>query len=601
MDNYMNQQTGKELLEKAIKQWTEDGVLDSYDGGGMSAGKKFDKEEEEAITQNLRKDPVINLFMTALAHQTNLLQEQIAGLRTDLVSEFIRKTVPYSLTRPVPAMTLLQAKMVEGAEPYCLLDDSNMIQLEKRSKTKMRFKELEKFSFVPLLKTKILDAAITSVRKTGQNTFELTVSGTSTFGGLSGCSLFFPNVNPARISLSIDGGSLPVLSMMDYERLPICTAFDINHCVFNRSLLYGTTESWMDMLAPFQRRLFYVGDYDEANTASTLTVQLVLDMAENVNLAPQDVLLNCVPVVNVEKGAVTLTADEPIKQIATEKSADIQSPKVSESHKKADKRKSFLQLLAPAESSYSPEQIMLRRFGAERFHAGELLQKAQALVHHYSSDFYAFRAFADVDFDDKMNLLRLQLNEIEGIIGDGRTAHSGVYVMLQKRDQDCFTGGQQRIEVAYLLTDGPRANDIGEGGAIILPPMLDAKETRLLMPTFGGVDEMTDDISLDLMAKYYHLSKDRIITKADVKNFCVKELVCFYRLRSDQIKGIDVTRDDEVSSQTMVVTVTIEPNPTQEIPDGQLNRMASELAQKINLRTTGFCSYTVVIKELDVC
>ena len=189
----------------------------------------------------------------------------------------------------------------------------------------------------------------------------------------------------------------------------------------------------------------------------------------------------------------------------------------------------------------------------------------------------------------------------EGIIGDGRTAHSGVYVMLQKRDQDCFTGGQQRIEVAYLLTDGPRANDIGEGGAIILPPMLDAKETRILMPTFGGTDEMTDESSLDLTAKYYHLSKDRIITKADVKNFCIKELVCFYRLRSDQIKGIDVTRDDEASSQTMVVTVTIEPNPNQEIPDDQLKRMASELAQKINLHTTGFCSYTVVIKELDVC
>lgn len=510
-------------------------------------------------------------------------------------------------------MTILRAKMVENDEESCVLDDTDVIQLEKRSKQKMRLKELERFTFLPLLKTKILNATIKSVRKVGYNVFELTISGRSTIEGLSGCSLFFPRIKPVCVSLSIGGVSLPIISLKEFDRLPFCGVFDISHCVFNNSLLYGTSEYWLDMLSPLQQHLFYIGKYGDNNSVPSLTVQMELQMPEEVNLETDDVLLNCVPIVNVEKGVATLSADNPIKKISMEKTADIQSGTSSERFQKVEKYKSLLYLLSPTNSTYNPEDIMLRRLGVERFHTGVLLQKIQALVHQYSSDFYAFCDCASADLDNKMNELRHQLKEIEEIIIEkNQMAHSGVYVVLKKQqDQNSLIGGRRRISIPYLLTDGSRANNITSDCSLILPSILEGSKTEIeadrelkteiLMPTFGGADEMTDEKILYMTAQYYHQTKDRIITKADVKNFCVKELVCFYRLRSDQIKGIDVTRDDEVSSQTMVVTVTIEPNPTQEIPDGQLKRMASELAQKINLRTTGFCSYTVVIKELDVC
>lgn len=102
MDNQINKQSGKELLNKAFKQWKRDGLLES-NNEGKSLSKKRLNRDEEVVNHNLETDPVINLFMSAMAYQTNLLREQIAGLQTDLLNEYIRKTLPF----PLHALCLL--------------------------------------------------------------------------------------------------------------------------------------------------------------------------------------------------------------------------------------------------------------------------------------------------------------------------------------------------------------------------------------------------------------------------------------------------------------------------------------------------------------
>ena len=593
MENNMNAQSGKELLKKAIEQWLQDGVLDSFAGDKSSSGKKLDGIEEDLVLHNLENDPVINLFMTALAHQTNLLKEQIAALRTALLDEMLRKTVPFALTRPVPAMSVLRAKMVESSEPSCVMDDSSVILLEKRGKTKMRFKELEKFSFLPLFKTKILNATIKSVRRIARNTFELTLSRHVSLHDLSGVSLFFPNSNPISVSLSKENTVLPIISVRDVERLPLCDSFDVNHCLFNRSLLYGTTESWLDMMSPFVNKLFYVGDYEYDNVSAVDTLQMTLSTPDDIELSTQDILINCVPIVNVEKNAVSLSLEEPIKRIATEKMIDIQGDTSSEKTKKAETHKSFLHLLQATDPSFGPENITIRHYGAERFHVGELLQQTRALVHRYSSDYYAFRTFADVDFDDKMNILRTELNEIEKIVGQDNEVHSGVYVMLQKRSQEYFTGGQKRVAVSYLLTDGQRANDISPGNTMLLPPMLDAAGSSILMPTFGGAEEVSSDETLRMTARYYQLTKERLVTKSDIKYFCMKELMSAYHIPKDAVKTISVFQDSHADQPVIVVRILL--CPSQELgSSGQ--HISTELQQKIGIRTTGFSTYKVQIE-----
>ena len=592
MDDQLNIQSGKALLEKAIKQWEQDGLFDSYN----DANKRLDRDGESVVKHNLEQDPVINLFMTALAHQTNLLKEQITALRTSLLDEFIRRTVPFTLTRPTPAMTVLRAKMVEASESSLIVDDSTVIRLEKRSKTKMRFKEQESFSFMPLLKTKILNTTVGSVRRVSRNTFEFSFSGNSNVDNLSGVSFFFPNHTISSLSLYVDGVQLPVFSLNDYDRLPLCDVFNVNHCVFNRSLLYGTTESWLDRLAPLANRLFYVGDYEGDGLSSVMSVQMTIDQPEEVILSDLDVFVNCIPIVNVEKGTVNLSVDEPIKKIATEKIVDIQEKNDSPIAQSVKAGKVFLQLQAPSDNSFDLEQITLRRFAAERFHIGELVKQTQALTHRYSSDFQAFRPFSDAEFDEKVNEVRVLLNEIESIIGKNQSVPNGVYVMLQKHTNSHFASGQSRIAVPYLLTDGQRGNGLVSSCAVKLPPLFDESKSVIMMTTFGGRDEVTDDETLRQMASYYHLTKERLVTKSDVKQFCYKELTGTYQFPKDMIRDIDFQRDIREGRLRMHLIITLVPSSNVEVSEDLSQRVAAELQQKIKVRVTGFCDFEVNVR-----
>lgn len=581
MDEHLTKQSGKELLQKAIKHWQSDGL---WDGENRSAGRG-----DSAIrdTENMEKDPVINLFMTALAYQTNLLKDKVSALKSDLMDEFVRRTVPYHLTRPVPALTVFQAKLAAEDMDSYLITDADVITLEKRNKTKLRFKEVDKFAFIPLFRTRILNVQNIEVQRKGGNILSMTIVGKNNFEDLSGLSFYFPRVKPESLDVSVNGVELPVCSIRDFDRLPLCSAFDTVHSVFNRSLLYGTPESWADSVSSLTNSLFYIGDSDFVPNGRELNLQLCLKMDSEVALGSQDVLVNCVPIVNVEKCSTSLSQDEPIKRLAGEKTVGAGS--------QTARHKSFLNLLAPSENEYDWNQISLRRFGAERFHVGELVAQTNSLIHRYSTDFHAFREFADTAFDDKMNLLRTQLKEIDQIVSKDKGPHSGVYVMLNKsRKQELFNNNQ-RIGVSYLLTDGARGNDIAPGENVIaaLPAVFDVKESSILMSSYGGKDEIIDSEDLRMLSMYYNHTGDRLVTRADVRSYCFKELVTCYHIQRDQIAGIDFCSSMGDRGCEMNVTIKIIPQQNQEDMDSFIEKIAFELQKKIHTRTSDFILYKV--------
>ena len=595
MDNCFNNQTGKELLKKAIDQWIQEGFFNYEDDGTSFSKKRFDTSEEDAIIHNMENDPVVNLFMTALSHQTNLLKEQISNIQSSLLSEFVKLTSPYHLTRAVPALSLMQTCPAGGYESTWV-DDSSVILLEKKSKTKMRFKELEKFSFLPLLKTKILNVKLKSLRRTSRNTFEMEMVSETSIGNLSGMSLYLPRLRANSMQIFVNDISLPVISMNDFERVPLCQSFDVPHDVFNQSLLYGSSEGWLDLAASLCNKLFYVGEYEGAiqETSATLTVELSNE--EDLDFTMEDIMLNCFPIVNVEKQSVSLAEEEPIKKLAAESSDESQYDSETSPSANLDKQKAFLNLLAPTDNSFSPDQIQLRHFGAERFHESSLIDQTRALVNLYSSDYYSFMAFADLRFDDKISLLRKQLMEIAHIIDEGQTVRSGVYVMLKKEAQDMFGSAPTRIEVSYLLTDGKRGNGITPGGSIILPPFLNAKDSQLLMTTAGGSDEVTDPEIIKTMAKYYSQTHERLVTKQDIKSYCVKELQSCYHISKEGIVEIIVSPHFNHGRQETTIHVKLRSVPSQQDTDELVNRMVEELPQKISVRTPGFCTFVVNVE-----
>lgn len=590
MEKFMKPQSGKELLKEAIEQWEKNAGWGSIE----ERGNRDDSSEDEAFFNNMRMDPVINLLMTALSYQTNMLKEQVSGLRNELLGELMRQMLPYHLTRPVPAVTIMQAHMKESTEPFVWADDATAIVMEKKAKTKMKFKEIDKFPFLPLFKTKVLNTSFTKVHRVNGNTFELSFSTPSSLQNLSGISLFFPNISLDSLSVSLNGVELPVVSIREYDQLPLCDSFEPSHSVFSRSLLYGSSESWLDSVAAFTGHLFYIGHYDSETTGETAYC-LTLNTSRDVNLSDGEVLLNCFPIVNVEKCSISLSEEQPIKKIAIEKLSDMDTNSEGASHSSVSRHRLFLNLLAPVDNEYNADQITLRRFGSERYHVWQLVAQLEALIHKYSSDYYAFSEFANVQFDEKMDALRNQLNEEVWDKSENPFPKSGVYVMLNKKQWKTIKNSSLRLWVSYLLTDGKSANGILPGATLSLPLGFD-NESKILCPTFGGRDEVSDNENVRAIAQYYNHTHDRLVTRADIKDYCIKELCTAHDLKSNQIEKVEIKSDVISGKHSVVVEIQLKQHPNMKLSDGRLDEMSTQLQQKIYMRSPGFVTYQVTFK-----
>ena len=195
-----------------------------------------------------------------------------------------------------------------------------------------------------------------------------------------------------------------------------------------------------------------------------------------------------------------------------------------------------------------------------------------------------------------MNEVRVLLNEIESIISKNQSAYEGVYVMLQKHSNAYVSGGQSRMAVSYLLTDGQQGNGLTPSCAVKLPPIFDEAGSAIMLTTFGGRDEVTDEETLQQMASYYHLTRDRLITKFDIKQFCYKELRGVYQIPKEMVLDITFQPDICEGQQKMVVSISLAQPQNLEIPEDFAQRVSTELQQKINLRTTGFCEFEVNVR-----
>ena len=214
----------------------------------------------------------------------------------------------------------------------------------------------------------------------------------------------------------------------------------------------------------------------------------------------------------------------------------------------------------------------------------------------YVSSYACAAQTADIEFDEKVNGVRVLLNEIEKIIDENPSAGNGVYVMLKKSSNGPFSGGQTRIVVSYLLTDAQRGNGIPSSCEVKLPPMFDEGGSAIMLTTFGGNDEVTDDETLRQMASYYHLTKDRLITKSDIKQFCYKELTSAYQLQKEAIRDVEFESDLLDGRPRMRIGIILSPMQNVEVYEELAPRVAAELQQKMNIRTTGFCTFEVYLK-----
>ena len=115
------------------------------------------------------------------------------------------------------------------------------------------------------------------------------------------------------------------------------------------------------------------------------------------------------------------------------------------------------------------------------------------------------------------------------------------------------------------------------------------------MTTYGGKDEVVETEELNAISMYYNHSRDRLITRADIKGFCFKDLVLNYHIPKELISGIALQSSVNDNGYEMEVMIKINSKPEHDLSNSFIENVASELQQKIQIRATDFVSYKVSI------
>jgi hypothetical protein len=526
------------LLKKAISLWKKDGF--------------YDDENEKSQFYDIAKDPIVRLFMIALAHQTNNIKDEISWFKENLLEEFIEKIIPYHLVKPIPAFSIIQTSKEESIENDCFTNSETPFILEKENlKIGGSGNEKDKFQFIPLLKTKVIRAQIFSIQKIEQNKFNVIMMCNEPVSDLCGVSFYFTTKTFTDLSISINGKSLPLIKPGDYENIPFTEWFDMENVIFDQSLIYGTKEFWLDVFVANNIQYFIVDKYDSKRLSLGYDnrIEMIFEFTTpdlRFNFDENDLKINCVPIVNVEKQSISLSNDEPFRKIATEKNSD-KNKNNKEDRIDSVSQKQLLNLMAPSQLNYDRNDFTMRRFGMERFNRNELILQINSILNKYSSDYYAFMDSEGLKDGDKIKNLNYALKEVVDELKKHENPSYGIYLILNKNNS--LSESKNSMEINYLLTDGSRANGINTFSTIVTPIQFDAKASQLLMETSGGKDmEMNNELKNNI-AQYYFLTKDRLITKSDIRSFCYKELSFRFSINRESIEKVDIRNEFKITSQ----------------------------------------------------
>jgi hypothetical protein len=580
----------EELLKEAILKWTSESNIDPND-----PNNPFYKIEQ---------DPVIKLLMMALAHETNKIKEDISLFRENLLEEFTEKVIPVSMVQPIPAFTIVQTSKAKNILNDCYASEETPFIIEKESENTMpegRARIRDKFTFIPLLRTKIVDARIALVQNVGINKYMVRLECGDPISDLMGVSFYIANKEFSDVTVAIDDKMLPLIKTDDYEKLPFTSWFSMESVLTEKSLTFGTPEYWKDIVISNNFRFFIVDAYDtnKVNLARFgRNIDLVMEFTSPENdfrIDVNDIEINCIPLVNVEKVSVRLSKDDPIKKISEEgydfSLIDNRGGGVAASY-----RKQFLHLVAGSSPESERDTFVVRRFGMERFNRKELLLQIKSIANRFRSDYYAYLENDGLRDGEKIKKLSIAMTDVlDEVKKEGEPSY-GIYLILTRKERD--SEQNKSIEVNYLITDGTLSNGIKTDASVKpVSTEFDKNATKILRETQGGKDVQMDKEVKRRIAQYYVLTKDRLFTKSDIRAFCYKELFSRYAIGRNSITKIDIKNKIESLSQetTRFIQVEILLNQLQgPIKNNTFGLVEDQLKKMIEIRSMNL--YPVRVK-----
>ena len=501
---FETRQKADELLQKALSVWQQSDQVDYLEG--------------------IEKDPVFSLLMMALAYQSNELDSEIERLKTEVLEDFARVLVPYEMGHAIPATAVVRTALQDDVAELPVGADA-------------AFYLYGDHPFLPLLETRALNASVRSVVRLDGRRWKVTFAFKHPVTDLSQFAFIVQGMNYRDLNVSIKGQRLPLIKPWEYSELPLSQAFSPDSMTYNLGQICHLSSLPMDLFARQNVRLFIVDRHAARkfipNEADQVEMVFeFLGVTDDFLFDKSSLVLNPVLLVNAQIHEATLTADKPIARL------------VGSQEEISDKdltSREFLHLLRPMESQiFGHTELEVRGVAGDRFNQGSLMKLLNCIITKYHSDFYAFQQLKGVTTDNAIFQMETALSKLkeEGLQDKLRNV-SGVYLMPRgslKEQRNDFS-----LNIKYLTTGGAAVNALlSPNCPFTAPSGFNSAETKVVGVPVPGADEIREQTALSSMVRYYLVTSDRIVTMADIKVFCCKELMIQYGIGNELIKRFSV-------------------------------------------------------------
>lgn len=555
---------------------------------------KWDLENPEAPYNGMENDPIINLILTAVVYESNLLKDELNTFHDKLIDDCLDLMLPYNLAGPVPAMALMESYPNKGKKSI-ILDDSTRFMIKKKNS-----KAKTPLSFYPILKTKLVNAKIENINRVSDNTWNVDLYLQDSDDSLAGITFYFDDMQFADIKVSHKNKEIPIIKPWELDKLPLNSMFSTTSCIYNSSMVYGLESQWYDLWAKHDMNLFMIQWSYEQSVGDNL-VHLVFefdDCASDMYLDNENLHINCFPIVNVilnnsnNSLPFLLSESKPIVCISNDNWSI--NNDIDDTLNEAPNF--FMNLVSLEGNEYRyKDKFILRRFGTERFNLNELLVLAKKLIHKYQTDFYAFQSIEQLQNSIVIQKFDDVLKEIIDIFSKQKEPNYGVYAILKHTRSNSTLNNA--IKINALFTNGSYANcndrDVSISTPSNLSNILDNKNTRILSTIAGGKDPIKDTDVKQQLAKYYILTNDRIVTRNDLRSFVTAQLATC-GINENSVKNITIT--NSISDNLLIQNVEIELNNN--VKNNNISVQIGVIEKLANLRCANGCTIRISIKNI---
>ena len=473
---FENKQRAEELLQEAIRIWRSSDHPDQLEG--------------------IEQDPAFSLLLTALAYQSNELENELDQMKGDVLEEFSKMLTPYEIGHAIPATAVVQATLQSGIASMELTQEHEFVLTDTEAR------------FIPLLKTRVFNATIRSIVRMDGRRWKVSLKFDSPITDLSGLSFVVKNRSFKDLKVTVKGQILPIVSPWEFSELPLLPCFDIDTVLYNGSQTVNASVSCLDLFARQNVRMYCVKSHQHNKTlpAEMESIDLVFEFSgikDDFVFDKDNLILNSIILVNAEVHTADLSSSTPIVRVAGFQSIGTEVDSTSQQ---------FLHMLRPSSDQiFGQFPIEVRKMSADRFNQGRLVVLLNTLISRYYTDFYAFQSLRE-EANDKV---------IYGLIE----------TLTRMRDA-ARSNAEERIPGVYLMLN-PRAADFRSDVSLSV--------SYVIATPVPGSDEVRDQLEEASLSRYYMITNDRLVTPADMKLFCYMELMTRYGITRQMVKSITVS------------------------------------------------------------